>query len=270
MLGHLIGAAAGYIALAAFGLTHSPSVISGGLTAPRIGAAALSIALTSAAMILARVEHGPAGATTLIVSLGFMTSFGSLGLLMTGVVALIACGILIDRSVGLQVPYWSQPRKKEHRSNRRIHLVRLPLGRARLPDNFDNRPSANVHRREPAEQRWVVAADEGRRLVIGPEACRVKVEDSATDSTYALLEVDLAADRPGTLLHAHYDLAEAYIVTHGEVVAEIGTERVHAYPGEVVCIPPGVPHLLTCARHDPARLWCITKRSSQSEPEFLP
>lgn len=65
-------------------------MVAGGLSPSRIGAAALSIALTSAVMILLGIEHGPAGATTLIVSLGFMTTPGSLAMLMAGVVCLAA------------------------------------------------------------------------------------------------------------------------------------------------------------------------------------
>ncbi len=107
VLGHLIGAVGGYLALLCFGLQHAPPVTHGGLTPPRIGAAALSIALTTGAMILLRAEHGPAAATTLIISLGFMTSIGSLGLLMLGVVGLVVLGVVIDRLVGLQLPYWA-------------------------------------------------------------------------------------------------------------------------------------------------------------------
>lgn len=118
VLGHLTGALCGYAALAAFGLLHAPPVTHGGLTPPRIGAAALSIALTTGAMILSGTEHGPAGATTLIVSLGFMTTLPSVGLLMIGVIALAIEGVAIDRFFGLRIPYWSAPphpaRRREH------------------------------------------------------------------------------------------------------------------------------------------------------------
>lgn len=107
IVGHLLGVISGYLALIAFGLTHSPPVTQGGLTSPRIGAAALSIGLTTGSMILLGTEHGPAGATTLIVSLGFMTTISSMALLMAGVVALAVLGVAIDRLVGLQIPYWS-------------------------------------------------------------------------------------------------------------------------------------------------------------------
>lgn len=116
LFGHLIGAVSGYAALAATGLLHAPSVVAAGVSQPRIWAAAMSIALTTGAMIFLGIEHGPACATTLIVSLGFITSLGSLGLLMAGVVGLAVEGVVIDRLFGLKLPYWSgRPHQRIHR-----------------------------------------------------------------------------------------------------------------------------------------------------------
>ena len=44
-----------------------------GVSAARVGAAALSLASTGALMILSKAAHPPAGATTLIISLGIVT-----------------------------------------------------------------------------------------------------------------------------------------------------------------------------------------------------
>ncbi|HEU4584334.1 MAG TPA: HPP family protein, partial [Gemmatimonadaceae bacterium] len=68
VIGHLIGALAGWVSLAAFGLLHAGPAVGGGVTAARVGAAALSLGLTSGMMVLLRAPHPPAGATTLIVS----------------------------------------------------------------------------------------------------------------------------------------------------------------------------------------------------------
>lgn len=270
VLGHLIGAMAGYLALVCFGLTHAPSVVSGGLTAPRIGAAALSIGLTSLVMILAGVEHGPAGATTLIVSLGFMTTPASMGLLMSGVLALVACGVVIDRAAGLRIPCWSDG------SDRRVpHSVMRRLG----PFSVDEPPITDHNGtggkppskrpRSEVDRRWVVGPGEGREVAAGAERCRVKVDGARADGSYAVVELELDPSRPGTLQHVHYGFAETYIVTEGEVEAEIGTDRVHAGPGAVITVPPGVAHLVGCARR-PARCLCITEHAAQSWPEFLP
>jgi HPP family len=68
---HFIGAAAGYLSLVTFGVTNQAPAL-GGVGWSRGGAAALSLDLTSGAMVWARVPHPPAGATTLIVSLGIL------------------------------------------------------------------------------------------------------------------------------------------------------------------------------------------------------
>jgi CBS domain-containing membrane protein len=72
--GHAIGILCGYGALWLFGLQHAPPAMATGVSAARVGAAALSLASTGALMILLKAAHPPAGATTLIVSLGIVTS----------------------------------------------------------------------------------------------------------------------------------------------------------------------------------------------------
>jgi CBS-domain-containing membrane protein len=105
--GHLIGAAAGYLALAVFGLTHDPPALATSVTAARVGAAALSLGLTSGLMVWARVPHPPAGATTLIVSLGILRQPEQLAVLMVAVALLVAQGFVINRLAGIDYPSWS-------------------------------------------------------------------------------------------------------------------------------------------------------------------
>ena len=73
----------------------------------RVGAAALSLGLTSGAMVWARVPHPPAGATTLIVSLGILREPWQLGVLMLAVVLLVVQGFVINRLAGIPYPLWS-------------------------------------------------------------------------------------------------------------------------------------------------------------------
>jgi CBS domain-containing membrane protein len=109
LIGHLIGALAGLGSLAAFGLLgQGPSLTH--LTTPRIGAAALSLGLTAAVMIWAGVPHPPAGATTLIVSLGFLHSVSAVSFLMLGVLLLVAQGVLVNRWAGIDYPLWAPHR----------------------------------------------------------------------------------------------------------------------------------------------------------------
>ena len=105
--GHAIGAAAGYLSLVLFGLTdHAPALVEG-VEWDRVGAAALSLGLTSGAMVWARVPHPPAGATTLIVSLGILREPWQLVVLMVAVVLLLAQGLVINRLAGIDFPAWA-------------------------------------------------------------------------------------------------------------------------------------------------------------------
>jgi CBS-domain-containing membrane protein len=106
ILGHLIGAGAGYLALVVFGLTDAEPALSTVVTLPRVGAAALSLGLTSGLMVWLRVPHPPAGATTLIVSLGILRSIPQLGVLMLAVVLLTVQGFIINRAAGIDYPVW--------------------------------------------------------------------------------------------------------------------------------------------------------------------
>ena len=105
--GHAIGAAAGYLGLVVFGLTDAAPALASSVTAGRIGATALALGLTSGAMVIARVPHPPAGATTLIVSLGILREPDQLLILMVAVVLLVAQGFLINRLAGIPYPVWS-------------------------------------------------------------------------------------------------------------------------------------------------------------------
>jgi CBS domain-containing membrane protein len=304
--GHLTGALAGYISLLAFGLAHAPSVMAGGVTAPRVGAAALSIALTSAVMVLFHIEHGPAGATTLIVSLGFMTTPSALGLLMGGVVFLVLLGLGIDRAVGLKPPWWSGWPHSNLGS--RLAAFSSPQVSAGNGHFLSEEPGPGGHpategpvgagAREggspawpgwrsvrrgspaiggpvrptpaPARPAWVVEPHCGRQAFIGPGRCVVKVQDAHSSGAYSLLEVYFEPVEPSTFLHSHFDFSETYFVLEGEVAAEVGTERHTVTPGSTITVPAGMPHAVAAARGRPARCLCITDRAVHSDFEYLP
>jgi CBS-domain-containing membrane protein len=105
--GHLIGLICGWCALWATGLLHAPAVTAGGVGHMRLLAAAASLSFTGAAMVLLKVGHPPAGATTLIVSLGFITSLRDLSIIEAAVIAMVIYAILINRLAGIDYPLWS-------------------------------------------------------------------------------------------------------------------------------------------------------------------
>ena len=107
LCGHAIGILCGYGALCLMGLQHAPSAMLEGVNLARVIAAASSLAFTGALMILFRVVHSPAGATTLIISLGLITD--PLYLLAIGAaVALIVIQALVTHRLrGIPYPLWS-------------------------------------------------------------------------------------------------------------------------------------------------------------------
>lgn len=68
--------------------------------------AALSLALTAGLMVWWKVPHPPAGATTLIVSLGILRTPTQLAVLMLAVVLLTVQGFVINRLAGVDYPRW--------------------------------------------------------------------------------------------------------------------------------------------------------------------
>jgi len=106
IVGHSIGVASGYLALVAFGLRHAPPALAGGVTLPWVGAAALSLALTGGLMAVLRVPHPPAGATTLIVSLGILPRPLELLTMLLAVACLLLLGLAINRLAGIPYPIW--------------------------------------------------------------------------------------------------------------------------------------------------------------------
>lgn len=105
--GHAIGIVCGYGSLLLVGLYHAPPAIEVGVDGCRIIAAALSLALTGSLMILLKAAHPPAGATTLIVSLGIVSKPFHLLVIEIAVALLVGQAIVINRLAGLDYPLWA-------------------------------------------------------------------------------------------------------------------------------------------------------------------
>ena len=72
------------------------------------GAAAVSLGLTALLMVWFGVPHPPAGATTLIISLGILTTLTDFVVLLLGVALLVLQGIAINRLAGIDYPLWAR------------------------------------------------------------------------------------------------------------------------------------------------------------------
>lgn len=106
--GHAIGILCGYGALWLTGLADAPPAMVAGVDGARVVAAALSLASTGALMILLKAAHPPAGATTLIISLGIVTEPFYLLIIEVAVALLALQAIVINRLAGLDYPLWAK------------------------------------------------------------------------------------------------------------------------------------------------------------------
>lgn len=107
IIGHAVGVIAGYFSLVVTGLTGAGPALAVGVTWPRVIAAALSLGLTAGLMVLLKSPHPPAGATTLIISLGILTAPWKLVLLMGAVIVLTLQAFVINRLAGIPYPLWN-------------------------------------------------------------------------------------------------------------------------------------------------------------------
>jgi len=108
LYGHAIGILCGYGSLLLMGLHHAPPTVIAGVDPRRVMAAALSLAFTGALMIILKAAHPPAGATTLIVSLGIVAKPFYLLVIEVAVAALVGQAIVINRLAGLDYPVWAR------------------------------------------------------------------------------------------------------------------------------------------------------------------
>lgn len=106
LFGHGIGVAAGYLSLVVFGLTDAGPALTDGVSGSRVAAAALSLGLTSGVMVWVCAPHPPAGATTLIISLGLISEPVDLAVLMLAVLAMVVQAYVINRAAGIPYPRW--------------------------------------------------------------------------------------------------------------------------------------------------------------------
>jgi CBS-domain-containing membrane protein len=110
IIGHVVGAAAGVFSLVVFRLWEAPSLYNTGVSASRIGAIALAVALTGGILRILRAAHPPAGATTIIVASGLLARPHQLVDVVVGVILLTIAGWILNRAMGVPAPRWAAPR----------------------------------------------------------------------------------------------------------------------------------------------------------------
>jgi CBS-domain-containing membrane protein len=92
LVGHGVGLLAGLACFHLLGPGGGASVPDAGITMPYLLAGAVSVAATTLVLTLLQLPHPPAGATTLIVSLGILTQPTQLLAMACAIVAVTAAG----------------------------------------------------------------------------------------------------------------------------------------------------------------------------------
>ena len=90
LIGHGVGLLSGLAGLLLFGLRSHPGAFVEGVSAPRVAATAVAVAMTAGVLVGLGRPHPPAGATSLIVSLGVLRTNRDLVVLALAVVVLAA------------------------------------------------------------------------------------------------------------------------------------------------------------------------------------
>lgn len=106
LLGHGLGIVCGFGALMVTDLAFEPDFHAHAVTPARVLAAALSLSATAAGMVLAKIDHAPACATTLIISLGIITRPTDLLLIEISVLILVLQALILNRIAGIPYPLW--------------------------------------------------------------------------------------------------------------------------------------------------------------------
>ncbi|HLR77114.1 MAG TPA: HPP family protein [Balneolaceae bacterium] len=108
IIAHGIAIAAGWVSLALFGLLDEPNILMSGITTAHISAGAFSVALTAFVKHLFHAPHPPAGATTMIISLGFFTTLPQLTVMALSLILVTIFGWSLNRILGGVMPLWGE------------------------------------------------------------------------------------------------------------------------------------------------------------------
>lgn len=110
IIGHYVAALVATFWLFVFGLQDEPHALAAGFDVARAAAVALSVACTGGVLRLLRAAHPPAGATTVIVSIGLLHTAPELAALAAGVALFCVTAYATNRLLGVPAPAWAAPR----------------------------------------------------------------------------------------------------------------------------------------------------------------
>jgi quercetin dioxygenase-like cupin family protein len=95
--------------------------------------------------------------------------------------------------------------------------------------------------------------------VVGAPTAKVKLlaDSSATGGALSTVHVTLEKGADGARPHRHDRSAEMFYVLNGVVKVLSGAEIVNAEEGDVIVVPPGVPHAFSAERSSGAEILIV-------------
>jgi mannose-6-phosphate isomerase-like protein (cupin superfamily) len=110
----------------------------------------------------------------------------------------------------------------------------------------------------PSFNRSVIARA-GEVEVVGSSTAKVKllVDSSATGGALSTIRVILEKGSDGARPHRHDHSAEMFYILDGAVQVLSGSEIVKAEQGDVIVVPPGMPHAFSTQRDSSAELLIV-------------
>jgi CBS domain-containing membrane protein len=115
ILGHLIAACVGWLCLQVFRYDPPGGTLVYQLSV-QIAAVACAVGITSALMVLFHTPHGPAGATTVIVSAGLMPHLAQIPVILIGAACVCIVSWCMHRMRGEPFPFWAAHHAREEAS----------------------------------------------------------------------------------------------------------------------------------------------------------
>jgi len=108
----------------------------------------------------------------------------------------------------------------------------------------------------------------GSPIAMGFSSLGFKVSGQQTDGRVFLMEHVGLAKGGGPPRHLHYEQEEWFYVLEGEVVAEVGEERVRLKQGDAVFAPRLLPHRFVYVAEKPGRLLIAFTPAGKMEAYF--
>ncbi|MFG2824902.1 cupin domain-containing protein [Kitasatospora sp. NPDC048365] len=103
----------------------------------------------------------------------------------------------------------------------------------------------------------LVRSEEAETFGLGGSTMRLLADASATGGALSTVRVTLARGADGATPHFHTGSSELFYVTEGELQVLVGEDVVTAHAGDLLVVPPHLPHAFAAPRSSGADLLIV-------------